>query len=99
MNTRHVHLVVSKHVVRNLKGMVDYGLKYDTNQYTKLHIYVDSDWEGNATERKRTLGCFFSLRSSMGYWFGRMQFCMALSTIEAKYVATCSAICEVVCFF
>ena len=28
---RHVHLLVAKHVVRYLKGTVEYGLKYDTN--------------------------------------------------------------------
>ena len=32
MNTlRHVHLMVAKHAVRYLKGIVEYGLKYDTN--------------------------------------------------------------------
>ena len=29
---RHVHLMVSKHVVRYLKDTVEYGLKYDTNK-------------------------------------------------------------------
>ena len=29
---RHVHLMVAKHLVRNLKGIVDYGLKYKVNQ-------------------------------------------------------------------
>ena len=29
---RHVHLMVAKHVVRYLKGIVDYELKYETNQ-------------------------------------------------------------------
>ena len=43
MDLRHAHLV-AKHVVRYLKGIVAYGLKYDTNQKTNLHGYVDSDW-------------------------------------------------------
>ena len=42
MDPRHVHLMVLKHVVRYLKGIVEYGLKYDTNQNTNLHGYVDS---------------------------------------------------------
>ena len=29
---RHVHLMVAKHVVRYLKGTVDYGIKYEVNQ-------------------------------------------------------------------
>ena len=40
---RHAHLV-AKHVVRYLKGTIEYGLKYDANQKTNLHGYVDSDW-------------------------------------------------------
>ena len=41
---RHVHLMVTKHVVRYLKGTVECGLKYDTNKKTNLHGYVDSYW-------------------------------------------------------
>ena len=41
---RHIHLVVVKRVVRYLKGTIEYGFKYDTNQKTNLHGYVDSEW-------------------------------------------------------
>ena len=40
---RHVHLMVAKHAVRYLKGIVDYGLKYEANQNINLEGYVDSD--------------------------------------------------------
>ena len=96
---RHVHLMISKHVVRYLKGTAEYGLKYDTNQKINLEGYVDSDWVGSAIDRKSTSGCCFSMGARVISWFSRKQSCMALSTAEAKYVATCSAICEVVCFF
>ena len=43
MDLRHSHLV-AKHAVRYLKGTVEYGIKYDMNQKTNLHGYVDSDW-------------------------------------------------------
>ena len=29
---RHVHLIVAKHILRYLKGTIDYGLKYEANQ-------------------------------------------------------------------
>ena len=51
---RHVHLMVAKHAVRYLKGTIEYGLKYDTNQKINLEGYVDSYWVGSAIDRKRT---------------------------------------------
>ena len=38
---KHVHLMVAKHAVRYLKVIVEYGLKYDTNQKINLEGYVD----------------------------------------------------------
>ena len=40
---RSVHLIAAKHVLRYLKGTIDYGLKYDANQKINLEGYVDSD--------------------------------------------------------
>ena len=40
---RHVHLIAAKNILRYLKGMVDYGLKYEANQKINLEGYVDSD--------------------------------------------------------
>ena len=58
MNTlRQVHLMVAKHVVRYMKGTVEYGLKYDMNMKINLEGYVDSDWEGSVIDRKRTSWC------------------------------------------
>ena len=42
-DSRHVHLIAANHVLRDLKGTVDYGLKYDANQKINLHGYDDSD--------------------------------------------------------
>ena len=61
MDPRHVHLIVAKHVLRRLKGTVEYGVKYDANHKINLHGYVDSDWASSATDRKSTSGCCFSM--------------------------------------
>ena len=50
----HVHLITAKHILRYLKGTVDYGFKYEVNQKTNLEGYVDSDWAGSAIDRKST---------------------------------------------
>ena len=64
-NPRHVHFIAAKHILRYLKGTIDYGLKYEENKKIKLEGYVDSDWAGNATDRKSTSGCCFSMGSGL----------------------------------
>ena len=88
--------MVEKHAMRYLKGTIDYGLKYEANQKINLEGYVDLDWAGNAINRKSTSGCCFSMGSGVISWFSRKQSCVALSTVEAEYVAACSTSCEAV---
>ena len=64
-NPRQVHMVAAKHILRYLKGTIEYGFNYAANQRINLHGYVDSDCAGSATDRKSTLGCCFSLGSGM----------------------------------
>ena len=85
---RHVHLIAAKHILRYLKGTVDYGIKYEVNQNINLEGYVDSDWEGSSIERKSTSGCCFNMGSGVISWFIRKQFCVALSTAVAEYVTS-----------
>ena len=93
---RHVHLSSTKHILRYLRGTIDYGLKYEANQKIKLEGYVNSNWAGSAIDRKSTSGCCFSIGSGVISWFSRKQSYVALSTVEEEYVIACSASCEVV---
>ena len=93
---RHAHLIATKHILRYLRGTIDYGIKYEVNQKINLEGYVDSDWAGSAIDRKRNLGCCFSMGSGVISWFSRKQSCVALSTAEVEYVTTCSASCEAI---
>jgi hypothetical protein len=40
---RRVHLVAAKHVMRYLKGTIDYGLSYDGDHNFTLSGYTDAD--------------------------------------------------------
>jgi hypothetical protein len=80
---RHVHLVAAKHVMRYLKGAIDCGLSYDGDHDFTLSGYTDVDWVGSFSDRKITLGCYFSLGSSMISWQSRKESNIALSTVEA----------------
>ena len=93
---RHVHLIATKHILRYLRGTIDYGLKYEVNQNINLEGYVDLDWAGSAIDRKRTSGCCFSMGSGVISWFSKKPSCVELNTAEAEYVTACSSICEAV---
>ena len=62
---RHIHLITAKHILRYLKGTMDYGLKYDVYQKSNLDGYVDSNSKVSATDKKRSSICRFSFVSGM----------------------------------
>jgi len=53
----------------------------------KLRGYSDADWGGDLDESKSTSGYVFTLGGGAVSWCSKMQDCIALSTIEAEYVA------------
>ena len=91
---RHVHLIAANHILRYLKGRVDYGFKYEAMQKINLDGYVDSYWVDSAINKKSTLGCCFSIGSGVISWFSRKQSYVALSTTEVEYVIDCLSSCE-----
>ena len=86
-DSRHVRLIAAKHILRYLKRIVDYGLKYEANQKINLEGYEDSYWAGSFIDRKSTSRFYFSMGSSVISWFGRMESYMVLSTAAANDVA------------
>jgi hypothetical protein len=91
---RRVHLVAAKHVMRYLKGTLDYGLSYDGDHNFTLSGYTDSDSARRVADRKNTFGC--CLASAMISWQSRKQSSIAPSTAEAEYIAACSASYEAI---
>lgn len=91
---RHAHLIPAKHVLRYLRDIVYYGLRYVMDCEFRLLGYSDSDWVGSVTYWKSTSGCCFSLGSNMISWFSRKQTSVALSMIEVEYSVASSACSE-----
>ena len=83
---RWVHLIVAKHVMRYLKGTIDFGLFYDNSHEYRLYVYIDVDWAGSISDRKSTSGGCYSLGSAMISWFSRKQSIVSLSKTEAEYI-------------
>jgi hypothetical protein len=65
---RRVHLVAAKHVMRYLKGTMDYGLSYVGDHEFTLSGYTNADWAGSIADIKRTFRCCFSLGLTMISW-------------------------------
>jgi hypothetical protein len=61
-----------------------------------LQGYADVDWEGSAVDRKSTSDCCFTLGSFMVSWCNKKHSSVALSTVEAEYIALSVAIREAV---
>ena len=71
VESRRVHLIIAKHVMRYLKGKINYGLRYASDREISLQGFTDSDWPGSVADRKSTFGCCFSMRSAIISWFSR----------------------------
>ena len=53
---RCVHQIAVKHVMRYLKGTIDFGLYYDGSHEYILYDYTDAYWARSISDRKITSG-------------------------------------------
>jgi hypothetical protein len=94
--SRQTRWIATKHVLRCLRGTVEYGLRYASGVDMRLQGYADEDWAGSAVHWKSTSGCCFALWSAMVCWCNRKQSYVALSTAEAEYIALSVAVRKVI---
>jgi len=72
-------------------------MSYVPNSHISVVSFTDSDWAGNLATRKSIGGCVFSLgyidgnnelvKSGLIHWKAKSQSVVALSTLEAEYIA------------
>ena len=89
-NPGQKHWMAVNRILRYLKGTSNYMLFYQGKKDLRLIGYSDADWGGDVDQCKSTLGYAFLLNDSTILWSSKKQSCVALSTMEAEYVA-CSA--------
>jgi hypothetical protein len=108
-NPGATHVTALKHVLRYLAGTTDYQLVYgtpstsvahhsDSNQATPFVVfgYCDSDYAACVDERLSVAGWVFMAAGGATSWQSQKQKSVALSTVEAEYMAACSASKEAV---
>jgi len=91
-----------KWVFRYLCGTSDYGLCYQgragLDRVLDIHGFVDAHCVGDLDQRRSTSGYVFNLFGGAVSWMSKKQSIVALSTIEAEYMATTHASEELVWF-
>ena len=90
------HLGIAKHVLKYIKGTLDYNLKFSKScEPLKLIGYCDSDW-GNIDDRRSITGYCFLMNDEGGLisWKSKKQRVVALSTCEAEYMSITYAMQE-----
>lgn len=90
------HLTAVKRILRYLKGTVDLGLTYRKFDGNVLKAYSDSDWAGDRDDRHSTSGSVSVLSGGAINWLSKKQASVALSTVEAEYIALSATTQEVV---
>ena len=71
-------------------------MTFGSNNSIEVEGYTDSDYAGNTDNRKSTSGYVFTYGGGAISWRSKLQEHMAMSTTEAKYIATSNAAKEVV---
>jgi hypothetical protein len=87
------HWKAVKRILRYLKGTSNYMLCYQGSDL-QLVGFSDSDYAGDRDKSKSTSGYAFMLNNGAISWSSKKQTCIALSTMEAEYVACSHAVQE-----
>ena len=104
-NPGATHVAALKHVLRYLAGTTDYQLVYGTQSTSINHPtdnneaappfavfgYCDSDYAACVDERLSVAGWVFMAAGGATSWQSQKQKAVALSTVEAEYMAACAA--------
>ncbi|KMQ81635.1 retrovirus-related pol polyprotein from transposon tnt 1-94, partial [Lasius niger] len=89
------HWIAAKRILRFLKGTADYGLMYRKSGMP-LYGVVDADWGANTVDRRSYSGYAFILAGAAVCWEARKQRTVALSSVEAEYMAMSEATKEAI---
>ena len=87
----------ARRILKYAKTTKHYSIKYSSIKKTlQLDGYADADWGSNLIDRKSTTGYIFMMNGGPISWTSRKQSTVALSTMEAEYMALSDAARELV---
>ena len=86
-NPKESHLKAVKRIIRYVSGTTDSGIMFTFDSNVEIAGYTDSDWAGDADDRKSTSGGCFFVGNNLVSWHSKKQNCVSLSTAQAEYIA------------
>lgn len=85
-NPLDCHWTAVKQVMRYLKTAINYEIKYQYDD-TQINAFSDADYASRNANRVSTSGVLITLGGGPVIFSSRKQTAIALSSIEAEYVA------------
>ncbi|XP_070500677.1 uncharacterized protein [Chironomus tepperi] len=81
-------LIEVRRIIRYLNGTKNLSLKLsDKNEVGNLEVYSDASWAEDSVDRKSTSGFICQINGGTVSWSSRKQDIVALSSMEAEYIA------------
>ena len=90
-NPKESHMIALKRIIKYVKTTTDFGVWYSKDTNDVLARYFDTNWAGNANDRKSTSGGCFYVGNNLVSWISKKQNSISLSTAEAEYIAVGSS--------
>ena len=90
-NPGPAHLTAVKRVFRYLQGTPKIGITYHSDPVTTLEIFSDADWGNDPDDRHSISGYVSTFAGGAITWNSKKQPTVALSSMEAEYMAFASA--------
>jgi hypothetical protein len=85
------HLTAVKRVYHYLKGTIDLSITCLGDKKSDITLYSDADWGSNADDRRSISGYVSILSGGATTWSSKKQPTVALSSMEAEYMALSNA--------
>ena len=90
-NPDQSHMDAATRIFAYIRDNPSKGLLYTKEAGLDLRGYVDSDWAGCLDSRKSTTGYVFILAGAPISWSSKRQQIIAISTMDAEYIAATEA--------
>lgn len=90
------HWAMTKHILRYVRGTINFGLRYTKGDDIELSGFTNADWAGSSVGRESTVRYCFGIGSGMTSWGSEKQKFVALSSAKAEYMEASKATCEAI---